>query len=99
MDLYPSQGIDTLKSALIHSYSLPVLMHFQFIEEGLDRFIPCAHCCSANGDKKVVTLTRVALPCLLPWLSQKFLHRDGKGALINLKVMSSFPTYLISLCP
>lgn len=71
MDSNAGQGIDTLKSALIHSYSLPILMHIQFIEEGLDRFMPCAHCRSAKGDKKVVTLTRVALPSLLLWLSQK----------------------------
>lgn len=69
MDSYPGQGIGTLKSALIHSYSLPILMHIHFTEEGLDRFMPCAHSCSASGDKKVVTLTHVALPSLLPWLS------------------------------
>lgn len=94
MDSYPGQGIDTLRSALIHSYSLPILMHIHFIEEGLDWFMPRAHChCASNDSRK--WLHRHVLTCHLSSLGflRRDLHRDGKVALINLRVMSPFPTY------
>lgn len=70
MDLYLGQGIDTLKVAMIHSCSLPILMHVHFVVEGLDGFMPCAHRHCASGDKKAVAERCVALLSPLPWISQ-----------------------------
>lgn len=101
MDSYPGQGIDTLRSALIHSYSLPILMHIHFIEEGLDWFMPCAHCHCTSNDKKVVTQAHVALPSLLPWLSQEGSAQGWEGGPDKPEGYVTIPYTLVSssLCP
>lgn len=94
MDSYLAQGLDTLRSTLIHSYSLPILLHI-YMEEELDWFVPCAHCCCASVDKKAVTQTRVTLPFVLPWPSE-----EGSAHLdIILCLSQTFHRYEKLACP
>lgn len=55
------QGIDTLKTVVIHFCSFPILMQVHFTGKGLDGLMPRAHGCCTNSAKKVICLS---------WLSQ-----------------------------